>query len=129
MLFCKWDDTNITVSAETLDDLEILANRELENIRKWLIANKLTINLNRTEFMVIGSENRIRNLIKPCNLRLGDKKLSQVSSVKSLGLTLDSKLNWDEHIEILAKKVSRAIAGLRMVRKYLPFETLVNLYN
>ena len=32
-------------------------------------------------------------------------------------------------VEILAKKVSRAIAGLRMVRKYLPFKTLVNLYH
>ena len=58
------DDTNITVSAETLDDLETLANRELENIRKWLIANKLTINLTKTEFIVIGSENRIRNLFQ-----------------------------------------------------------------
>jgi hypothetical protein len=49
------DDTNLTASANSLTDLETAVNSDLENLRKWLIANKLSLNVAKTEFMLIGS--------------------------------------------------------------------------
>ena len=123
------DDTNITTSVETFDELQHLVNYDLKNTNQWLLANKLTVSLTKTGFMIIGSDNRIRNLIKPCVFKLGNHRLSQVLSTRSVGLIIDNKLTWEEHVNHFAKEITRAIAGLRMVRKYVPFGTLMTLYN
>jgi hypothetical protein len=51
------DDTNISASAESADKLEEKLNSDLGNIYKWLVANKLTLNVSKTEYMIIGSRN------------------------------------------------------------------------
>ena len=48
------DDTNITISAETAEDLEEKLNNELNNVHNWLLANKLTVNVDKSEYMLIG---------------------------------------------------------------------------
>ena len=50
------DDTNLTASGVSITDLEDAVNSDLENLRKWLIANKLSLNVAKTEFMLIGSK-------------------------------------------------------------------------
>jgi hypothetical protein len=48
------DDTNISFSSNTLSDLEILINFELQSLNRWL-----SLNIAKTEFMVIGSRQRL----------------------------------------------------------------------
>lgn len=122
------DDTNISTSAETLDELQSLVNKDLDCINSWLLANKLTLNMTKTEFIIIGSGNRIKNIVNPINIILGNQSLSRVKSSKSLGVIIDDGLIWDEQIDSIVKKISRAIAGLRTVRRFLPFNTLKMLY-
>ena len=52
-------DTNITFAASTLTDLEKGLNSELRSLNIWLISNKLSLNVAKTEFMVIGSNQRL----------------------------------------------------------------------
>ena len=54
------DDTNLTASANCMTDLEAAVNSDLENLRKWLIANKLRLNVAKTEFILIGSKSMIQ---------------------------------------------------------------------
>ena len=54
------DDTNLTASANSMTDLEAAVNSDLENLRKWLIANKLSLNVAKTEFILIGSKSTIK---------------------------------------------------------------------
>ena len=56
------DDTAITFAASTMTDLEDAVNLELRNIQRWLITNRLSLNIAKTEFMVIGSNQRIHTL-------------------------------------------------------------------
>ena len=49
------DDTNVTFSAATIPDLESQINSDLKYIDRWLKANKLSLNVAKTEFMVISS--------------------------------------------------------------------------
>ena len=57
------DDTNITVVGKTGEEIEQSSNSELENIHKWLLANKLTLKVNKTEYMVIGSSQKLQNTL------------------------------------------------------------------
>ena len=56
------DDTNLTASSNSIADIEIAVNSDLENLRNWLTANKFSLNVAKTEFMLIGSPQMIRNV-------------------------------------------------------------------
>ena len=56
------DDTNLTASSHSIAVIEIAANSDLENLRHWLIANKDSLNVAKTEFMLIGSPQMLRNV-------------------------------------------------------------------
>ena len=49
------DDTNLTLSAKTLTELKLALTPELNNLSCWLKANKLSLNVAKTELMIIGS--------------------------------------------------------------------------
>ena len=53
------DDTNITFHSRDLTELEDKMNMELINLNTWLTSNKLSLNIAKTEFMVIGSRQRL----------------------------------------------------------------------
>ena len=70
-------------------DIELKLNSALElvNVIDWLIADKLTLNVIKTEYMIIGSYKRITNIQNQneINIRLGDKDINRTNSSKSLG--------------------------------------------
>ena len=53
------DDTNISIAANTVMELEPLINSELKNLHQWLVTNRLSLNIAKTEFMIIGSRQRL----------------------------------------------------------------------
>ena len=55
------DDTNITVPGCTFAELEQATNFELNNLYNWLKANKLSLNIAKTEFMVISTRQKFLN--------------------------------------------------------------------
>ena len=55
------DDTNLTAIGETINEVEIAMNSELECLKKWLQANKLSLNVAKTEFLLIGSNSLLRS--------------------------------------------------------------------
>ena len=56
------DDTNLTVQAKTLNELQQMLNKDLENIHKWLIANRLSLNVDKTEYMIVGLRSKLWNV-------------------------------------------------------------------
>ena len=53
------DDTNLTASGDLIQDFQAAVNSDLENLR-WLIANKLSLNVAKTEFMLISSKQMLK---------------------------------------------------------------------
>ena len=49
------DDTHLTYAGDCVDNLQLYLNQDLDNVHNWLRANKLTLNMTKTEFMLIGS--------------------------------------------------------------------------
>ena len=89
------DDTNISFKSKNLVELQDCMNTELKSLNTWLEVNKLSLNMAKTEFMVIGSRRRLAthgNL--DLDVFVDNKRIKRVSSSESLGLTIDENLNW-----------------------------------
>ena len=96
------DDTNITFAASTLIDLEKCLNTELRSLNRWLISNKLSLNVAKTEFMVIGSNQRLHSFSDDqINVEINAKLITKVKEAKSLGVIIDEHLSWSNHIDAL----------------------------
>ena len=124
------DDTNITISGSSLADLEQNVNLELLNLHCWLKANKLSLNVAKTEFMVIGPRQKLlTESHNEINIILEDQVISTVDHAKSLGLIIDNRLSWSNHVNDLGKKVTSAIGALRRIRPLISQSTAVLIYN
>ena len=127
------DDTNIIISGSSLADLEQETNSELRNLHCWLKANKLSLNVAKTEFMVIGSRQKLlaesHNEIRQINIKLKDQVISKVDHAKLLGLIIDNLLSWSNHVNELCKKVTSAIGALRRIRPLISQSTAILVYN
>ena len=78
-------NTHLTFAGRDPDLIERNLNHDLSNISDWLVANKLTLNKSKTEFMVIVSRQRLRILDRSPALAIDNSPISQVVSTKSLG--------------------------------------------
>ena len=101
-------------------------NRELKKVRKWLDANRLSLNIDKTNFVVFHSP-QIK-LVEPVIIRFGKKKLKRESCVKFLGIMFDANLSWKYHIAELSKKLSRSIGIFDKIRHLVPLEILKSLH-
>ena len=92
------DDTQITAQGETINELENLLNRDIENLTTWLRANKLSANATKTEFMIIGSNYRLNQLLTDPKILIDKNSIMRVSKAKLLGVMIDEKLSCEDHI-------------------------------
>ena len=86
------DDTNLSCHGEPPADIESKLNFDLDNVCKWLTANKLTLNEEKTEFMVIGSRQRLNQFSSNPKITLGNHIIQQVPNNKVLGVIIDENL-------------------------------------
>ena len=78
-----------TLTTLVNSDLHLIQSslsHELEKLSKWLVSNRLTLNTTKTEFMLIGSRQRLNTLSDTLKLSIDNVPMEQVSSVKSLGV-------------------------------------------
>ena len=91
-----------------------------------LKASKLSLNVAKTELMVIGSRQRLSVQCDDVEIKIGDQIIKRVDHTKSLGLTIDVHLSWSKHVEEICKKVSSAIGALKRVRPFLSEGTAIS---
>ena len=121
------DDTSIYYEFETLNETIKQMNKELKLVKKWQDANKLSLNIDKTNYVIFHST-QIK--IPPdVRIKIGNKILNRVKYVKFLGILMDEHLNWKYHITKLSKKLSRTCGMLFKIRKLLPINILINVYN
>ena len=123
------DDTSITLSAKTVADLKLAVTSELNNLTGWLRANKLSLNVAKSELMIIGSRQRLNTQCEKINISIDDRTIKRVDHIKSLGLTIDAQLSWSKHVDEISKKVSSAIGALKRVRPFIPTDVAFQIYN
>ena len=120
------DDTNIYFKSHDLIHLQKIMNRELRKVKKWLDANCLALNIDKTNFVIFHSPHT--KLPEPIVIRFCRKRIQTEKYVKFLGVLLDENLCWKYHINELSKKLSRAIGIFYKIRHFVPYEVLKLLY-
>ena len=120
------DDTNIYFEAPDMFTLQKIMNRELRYVKKWLDANKLALNIEKTNFVVFHST--AKKVHEPVVLKFGRKKISRVKYVKFLGVLLDETLSWKYHLIELSRKLSRTVGVMYKLRHFAPLDTLKSVY-
>ena len=101
-------------------------NRDLRHVKKWLEANKLALNIEKTNFVVFHSP--ARKLTEPTILKFGRKKIANANHVKFLGVLLDETLSWRSHLIELSKKLARSVDIFYKLGRYVPLDTLTSIY-
>ena len=119
------DDTNLFISGHDIETLCNRINEDLEKIQEWLCANKLSLNVMKTHYMVFTSRNKS---VSDIDIRINNVSIERVYVTKFLGILIDSQLNWKHHIEYTCKKLSKCIGILSKAKKKLHKPSLITLY-
>ena len=122
------DDTHLTYADHNVGSINSCLSEDLFNVHTWLNANKLTLNLTKTEFMLIGSGQRLNTIAASPSILMNGTRVKQVATTKSLRITIDDKLSWNCHIEKVTKKIASGIGAMKRVRNLVPPATLHLIY-
>ena len=120
------DDTFLSLSSQNFDDLKKKTNSEMKKVYSWLIANKLTLNVKKSKFMIISKRKGVNtNCFK---LKINGVSLEKCSSYKYLGLLIDDGLTWKEHVKHVCQKLSKACGIISKIRHCVNINTLKTIY-
>jgi len=121
------DDTNIFYSCRDLNNLGTTLNNELDNVNRWLIANKLSINIKKTKYVIFNTRQKKidhHNLL----IKINNKQIECQHSIKFLGIIIDRHLSWKTHIDTVASKISRTIGIISKSKYFISEASLFQLY-
>ena len=122
------DDITIYMSELTTSDMQPLLQKNICNIEKWFSNNKVTINYDKCLVMNFGTGQKLRNSTK-VSYKLNNTILEEVNNCKLLGIFFDQSLTFDIHCSELSKKMMKRFFLFKRLREFIPFNTLLQLYN
>ena len=121
------DDTNLFHSGRNPQDLSNDINSELTKLSVWFRANKLSLNIKKTNYILFGGKRRkLSNVI--C-LKIDENLILETHSTKFLGVHLDSDLSWKTHVGHIKTKIAKGLGIMNKVRTLLPLKAMKVLYH
>ena len=120
------DDTSVLLNGKCYTDLVALLNSELEKLSLWLQSNKLSLNVQKTYYIVFHRA-RIKS-DEHAVITINNVILQRTNSLKYLGVIIDYKLNWTQHIAHVKNKISKGIGIMYRARNYLSKVSMRKLY-
>ena len=130
------DDTSLveplcTFTIALPENINILSdsiNAKLNLISDWLALNKLSLNVKKTKMMLFHNRQKnINNLIP--RLQLNGAPIEIVKEFNFLGITFDEFMIWKSHINKISSKISCTIGTLNRLKRFLPKQIRITLYN
>ena len=107
------DDTTAFCIGKTVDEVLYNIQKAIANLNKWAKDNFMTIHPAKTELMLLSKSKFIGPLQKIC---LGPNELSFVSKATCLGIQIDNKLSWSQHVGTLSKRFSARVKKLKHLK-------------
>ena len=98
----------------------------MKNLTVWLNANKISLNVDKTELVIF--KHQRKKLDTEIKIKLNRKRLYPSQSVRYLGIKIDQNLNWKDHINDIAVKLNRANALLFKIRNFVNITILKTIY-
>jgi hypothetical protein len=123
------DDTNISTQGNTDTEIQERLNIDLEDVHQWLTSNKLTLNRKKIEYMIVGSRQRISNILTDPIVKFGDSTIKRVNKSKTLGVIVDEHLSWNDQIQSIVSKYSKGVGMIRRIKKFVPQSIVLKICN
>ena len=103
-------------------------NNDLRNISNWAFQRKMSFNPDPSkQAQEVISSRKLQKISHP-SIYFNNNTIEQVSSQKHLGMILDAKLNFQEHIKNLLTKINKAIGLLQKLQNILPRGSLLTIF-
>ena len=122
------DDTNVTVTGTSFQDIEAKLNGELNNLHCWLLTNRLTLNASKSEYMLIGSRKRLSRIDIDPHVFINNQIIDRVDNTKTLGVFIDENITWKTHINHVCKQMFKGIGVLRRAKRMISNASLERLF-
>ena len=121
------DDSNMFITGDDPNLLIRTMNSEIKSVVDWLRVNKLSLNLKKTHYIIF-QRPRVHFKVD-VELTIDGVKIDMKENTKFLGVIIDNKLSFQQHIKYIKGKVSRGLGILLKCRRFFDQNTLVTLYN
>ena len=123
------DDTNLFVNGRDIESVASKTNTILSNIKRYLEANYLHINIKKSNFIHFTSPRSKKVKFGSDLIKLDSQLLKKVTETKFLGVIIDEKLEWKSHIKYIGKKVSSTTRSLWEMRRIITKSLRNSVYN
>ena len=121
------DDTGIFVSGNNLFSIIESSQAILNKLEAWFICNKLTISVSKCAWMIFHGKNKRLPDVIP-GLYLSGVEMTKVDSYKYIGLILDSKLTWKQHVNAICSRLNQYFGIFFHIRNKIPFQMTRQVY-
>lgn len=105
------DDIAVVVVAKHIHEIEALTNEVVHKIKNWLEFNGLELAEHKTEAVLISSRKKMECM----SLMVGQQTIKSKPAIKYLGMMVDSRLQFKQHITYASEKASRVQAALARI--------------
>ena len=122
------DDTVLYLASKSTVDLQSKIYADLRRICKWLPANQLTLNVKKSKFLLIGSSSRLSK-VGSILISADDIPLDNVDSYMYLGIVINNRFSWTDHIDYIRGKISEKLSLLRRIKSYLSLNGRIMFFN
>lgn len=125
------DDAALVASDSKLKKVNKIINTEMKFVFQWLVANRLTLNLKKTKFMIFCNkrDEKTVKLLKKFKININNYCIGKVNNFKYLGVIMNNTLGWQDHIEYLCTKISKAAGAMYRLKNKAPTTVLKLIYN
>lgn len=121
------DDTTILLSADTHNELSLRGNNVLGKLELWTNENALSVNVNKTKAIIFNSRNKKPDTL--VNLQYKSQAVEMVNSIKTLGVYFTQHMQWNDHINSILLKASKAVGIVWRHKSILPLKAKLAIYN
>ena len=123
------DDSNFFYSHKNIRGLFYTVNSELEKTSKWFKANKLSINIKKTKFILFHQFSFKDEIsLKLPVLMIGTNNIARKSSIKLLGVMMDEHISWIDNVGTVEDKIAKNVGLLYWVSQFLNEDSLKTVY-
>ena len=121
------DDSTLSCKFQNADTetIKTQISLELDKINDWLVKNKLKINCNKTKFLIFN----YRKHYDLTSLSFANNDILRTDSIKFLGIFIDEKLSFKDHVNHISGKIGKTVGLLYRLNKFLPNHILRTLYH
>jgi hypothetical protein len=124
------DDTQLFIAGKPnqLPKLICKLEQDLQNVVKWMNENGMKLNVTKTQFIVLGNGHNLTK-IGQIQINIEGTTINSQDTFKSLGLTVDSRLTWVDHINKLSRNLHLSARSLYPLRHLLTDNQFILVFN